>query len=46
MLSNLNNTINKIDDEITLFPKQYEQEQAKITSDLSKIVEIHCPNCK
>ena len=39
MHSKLKSTINKIDDEVTQFPKRYEQEQAKFTTEISKIVE-------
>ena len=40
MHNSLKNTINKMDDEITQFAKRYEQEQAKITTEISKIDEI------
>ena len=39
MHSNLKNTINKMDDEIRQFAKQYEKEQASIATEISNVVE-------
>ena len=39
MRNNLKNTINKMDDEITQYAKWYEEEQASIATEISKIVE-------
>ena len=38
MHKNLKNTINEMDNEIAQFAKQYDQEQAQITAEISKIV--------
>ena len=40
MYNNLKNTINKMDDEITQFANQYEEEQTSIATETSKIVEV------
>ena len=39
MHNNLKNTINKMEDEITQFAERYEEEQANIATEISKIVE-------
>ena len=39
MHNNLKNTIKKMDDEITQFAKRYEEEQASIATEISRIVE-------